>query len=186
LSSFDGSGIIAALKIFVLAIFFGLIFGGLAVLLIRFLTHKYRVIILEKKAGGIITPCVDRARVGKKDGVKKTSFLNTKGNMVELPYDYLFPTVKRNIFDVFAPKETFFVFSYQEGEFIPVNIQEDFGKFQFEPIDTGAEIWRDMEKKLIRDKHNKDPFWKTAQFSILVITTAWLLGLTLMIVFFKT
>lgn len=177
-----GGGLWAVAKIFVFAIAIGLIVGLIAVFLIRIFSFKYGAIIFEKRANDVMVPYIDRARIKKKGGIKRTVFMNTKGEMEALPFDFLFPTVKRNMFDMFKPKETFIVFSYRQGEFIPVSFKEEFGKYKFVPEDAGAELWADMQKKEIRTKYNKDPFWKHPNFAIGVIALLFIVSMVLIVV----
>lgn len=181
-----GTTLVSLVKWILTAIVIGGLLGVILVFLLRMLSFKYGVIMFEKRANNQIVPYTDRARISKKRGIKKTIFMKTKGEMKELPFNFLYPTIKKTMFDMFRPKESFVVFSYAEGEFLPVDVAEDFGKFKFKPYDSGAEFWADMQRKSVKDKYNKDPFWKTPQFMILTITTAWLIGLALMIVFFRS
>jgi len=177
-----GGSIWSIAKIFILAVFIGGIVGLIVIFIIRITSFKYGVIIFEKRANEVMVPYIDRARVKTKGVVKKIVFMNTKGSMESMPYDFLFPTIKRNIFDMFKPKETFIVFSYRAGEFIPVSFREEFGKYKFIPEDSGAELWADMEKKGIRNKYNKDPFWKHPNFAMGVVAMLFIISMILIVV----
>lgn len=177
-----GAGITSFLKVFMGAIFYGIVIAVLLIVLIRPLLFKYRAIIIEKRAGGSIGISVDRAKFSKKGGVEKTVFANRKGSMSELPYKYLFQTVKKGLFDIFAPKDSFVLYSYGEHQYVPVDITDDTGKFKFEIEDSNAEFWRHLEKKSVEEKYQSS--WLKQHAGILIVSATLITGMTIILIMF--
>lgn len=176
------STIISFLKYIIYAIFYGIVLAVLIILLIRPLMFRYRAIIIEKRGGDNIGLSVDRAKFSKKQGVEKTVFANRKGSMPELPYKYLFPTIKKGIFDIFAPKDSFFLYSYGEGQYVPVDITQDTGTFKFEIADSNAEFWRSLERKSVESKYAGS--WLKQHAGILIVSATLITGMTIILIMF--
>lgn len=168
---------------FIYAVVIGGLVGGLLVILLRALSFRYRAIIIERRASGGIAISVDRAKIKrKKEGEVKTIFANRrKGSFEELPYKYVFPTVKKGFFDLLVPKDTFFVFSYAENEYLPVDVAEDFGKFKFEAERGTANFWADLERKNVRQKYGKKG-WLAEHAGILIVSATLITGMIIILV----
>ena len=177
-----GSSIVVFLKFILTALLYGVVLAVLIILLIRPLFFKYRAIIIEKRAGDNIGISVDRAKFSKKHGVEKTKFANRKGSMAELPYKYLFPTVKKGMFDLFAPKDSFILYSYGEGQYVPVDITQDTGNFKFSVEDSNAEFWRSLERKSVEAKYAGN--WLKQHAGILIVSATLITGMTIILIMF--
>jgi hypothetical protein len=169
-------------KLFVLMILLGVIIALILIVLIRPLLFKYRTIIIEKRASGGIAIGVDRSKTKVKKGEPmKTIFLNRKGSFEGVPYSFLFPTVKKGLFDIFAPNNSYVCFSYKEDNFTPVNLTEDFGRFVFEQSKGTSDYWADLERKEVRQKYNRKT-WLQEHAGILIVSGVLITGMTIILI----
>jgi hypothetical protein len=177
-----GGQILNLVKMFVLMVLLGVVLALIIIVLIRPLIFNRRVIIIEKRATGGIAIGVDRSKSKMKKGEpSKTIFANRKGSFEGLPYKFLFPTLKKGLFDMFAPKDTYVCFSYSQNNYTPVDISEDFGRFKFEESKGTSDYWADLERKEVRQKYNRKT-WLQEHLGILIVSGVLVTCMTIILI----